>query len=191
MNSGVRYQESELAAVAPLKAVEKVIPKDMPPQQAQIGEMCTAYTVRCTRVDKAQSGPVRQTFRLFGNKWAPLVVMVLNCGAMRYTALHKVVSLLAQEGGESGISQRMLTLVLRKLEVNGMLARSSQSATTRRGVYFLTSLGGSLHDLMMQVIEWAECHSDEIRTARAAYVGPDPEDCGTQLSAKDQKQGSN
>jgi DNA-binding HxlR family transcriptional regulator len=175
MNTDVKYVESDLVTVALLKAVEKVIPKDIPAQQvSHIRDMCTLYTIRSTRLDKARTGPVRQTFRLFGDKWAPLVVMVLQCGAMRYLALHNLVSILAREGGEVGISQRMLTLVLRNLEMNGMLARSSQSATAHRGVYFLTPLGRSLHDQMMNVIEWAERHSDEIRIARSTYAGPDP-----------------
>jgi DNA-binding HxlR family transcriptional regulator len=175
VNSEVKYLESELATVALLKAVEKVIPKDIPAQQvSHIRDMCTTFSVRSSRRDKARTGPVRQTFRLFGDKWAPLVVMVLECGAMRYLALHNLVSLLAREGGETGISQRMLTLVLRNLEMNGMLARSSQSATAHRGVYFLTPLGRSLGGQMMQMIEWAERHSDEINLARSTYAGPDP-----------------
>jgi DNA-binding HxlR family transcriptional regulator len=175
MNYDATYIDSDVATLALLKAVEKVLAKDIPAQQAsQIRELCTTYTGRSSRLDKHKTGPVRQTFRLFGDKWAPLVVMVLHCGAIRYLALHNIVSLMAREGGESGISQRMLTLVLRNLEMNGMLARSSQSATAHRGVYFLTPLGRSLHDQIMRLVEWAENHSDEIRLARSTYAGPDP-----------------
>jgi DNA-binding HxlR family transcriptional regulator len=77
-----------------------------------------------------------------GDKWAPLVVMVLECGAMRYLALHNHrLPARPRREDETGISQRMLTLVLRNLEMNGMLARSAQSATAHRGEYFLTPLG--------------------------------------------------
>jgi DNA-binding HxlR family transcriptional regulator len=173
MGNDTMQSECELMTFALLSAVEKVIAKDVGAQQAdQIRELCTTFVKRSTRIEKARSGPVRQTSRLVGDKWTPLVVMVLNCGAMRYLALHNVVSLLARQGDEIGISQRMLTLVLRNLEMNGMVARSAQSATAHRGEYSLTPLGKSFYQQVMQLVEWAERHSEELILARANYTGP-------------------
>jgi DNA-binding HxlR family transcriptional regulator len=173
MDSDTVQSECELMTCELLSAVEKVIAKDVGAQQAeQIRDLCTTFVRRSPRTEKTRTGPVRQTSRLVGDKWTPLVVMVLNCGAMRYLALHNIVSLLARQGDESGISQRMLTLVLRNLEMNGMVARSAQSATAHRGEYFLTPLGKSFYDQIMQLVEWAERHSDELIRARANYTGP-------------------
>jgi DNA-binding HxlR family transcriptional regulator len=173
MDKDGTQSECELNASALLSAVEKVIAKDIDGEQAeQIRNLCTTFLQRSTRTEKARTGPVRQTSRLVGDKWTPLVVMVLNCGAMRYLALHNIVSLLARQGDESGISQRMLTLVLRNLEMNGMVARSAHSATAHRGDYFLTPLGKSFHDQIMQLVEWAERHTEELMLARANYTGP-------------------
>jgi DNA-binding HxlR family transcriptional regulator len=173
MDSDTTQSECELMTSALLSAVEKVIAKDIDgPQAEQIRDLCTTFVRRSTRTEKARTGPVRQTSRLVGDKWTPLVVMVLNCGAMRYLALHNLVSLLARQGDESGISQRMLTLVLRNLEMNGMVARSAHAATTHRGEYFLTPLGKSFHGQIMQLVEWAERHTEELMLARANYTGP-------------------
>jgi DNA-binding HxlR family transcriptional regulator len=173
MGNDAMQSECELTTFALLSAVEKIIAKDVgAPQADQIREFCATFARRSTPTEKARTGPVRQTSRLVGDKWTPLVVMVLNCGAMRYLALHNIVSLLSRQGGEIGISQRMLTLVLRNLEMNGMVARSAQSATAHRGEYFLTPLGKSFHQQIMQLVEWAERHTDELMTARANYTGP-------------------
>jgi DNA-binding HxlR family transcriptional regulator len=173
MDNDTTLSECELMTSALLSAVEKVIAKDIDGQQAdQIRDLCTTFVRRSTRTEKARTGPVRQTSRLVGDKWTPLVVMVLNCGAIRYLALHNIVSLLARQGDEIGISQRMLTLVLRNLEMNGMVARSAHSATAHRGEYFLTPLGKSFYHQIMQLVEWAERHSDELIQARANYTGP-------------------
>src|SRR6202167_959013 len=173
MDNDTTLSECELMTSALLSAVEKVIAKDIDGQQAdQIRDLCTTFVRRSTRTEKARTGPVRQTSRLVGDKWTPLVVMVLTCGAIRYLALHNIVSLLARQGDEIGISQRMLTLVLRNLEMNGMVARSAQSATAHRGESSLTTLGKSFYHQIMQLVEWAEAHSEELIQARANYTGP-------------------
>src|SRR6202044_3457820 len=93
MNNETMQSECELMTSALLNAVEKVIAKDVCAEQAdEIRELCTTFVRRSTRTEKARTGPVRQTSRLVGDKWTPLVVMVLNCGAMRYLALHNIVS---------------------------------------------------------------------------------------------------
>jgi DNA-binding HxlR family transcriptional regulator len=173
MDHDTTQSECERVTSELLEAVEKVIAKDIDgPQADQIRDLCKTFVQRSPRNEKTRTGPVRQTSRLVGDKWTPLVVMVLNCGAMRYLALHNIVSLFARQGQESGISQRMLTLVLRNLEMNGMVARSAHSATAHRGEYFLTPLGKSFHDQIMQLVEWAERHSEELIQARANYTGP-------------------
>jgi DNA-binding HxlR family transcriptional regulator len=165
------------AAASPLIAtVDRLVRQELPPDQlVRIHDFCRAFLARSRPEDKRRTGPVRQTFRLFGDKWTTLVVLVLHTGTMRYAMLQRIASLLAQEGDEKqGISQRMLTLVLHNLELNGMIRRSAQSTATPRVEYTLTPLGNSLHAQMLQLIEWAENHTDEIASARASYQGPYP-----------------
>ena len=50
---------------------------------------------------------VRETFDRLGDKWSLLIVSILSGGPLRFTTLKYAAE---------GISQRMLTLTLRKLE---------------------------------------------------------------------------
>lgn len=161
---------ADSARIPLLSGVERLAAKDYwPPEQARrVREFCEHFLQRSTSTDKRSSGAVRQTFRLFGDKWITLVVLVLDCGAMRYTVLHKLVSLLAREGGESGISQRMLTLALHNLEATGMVRRLAQPGGAHHVEYELTPLGQSLHRQMLNLIEWAEQNSVALNAARTA-----------------------
>jgi DNA-binding HxlR family transcriptional regulator len=155
-----------------LTAVEQIIVPELPMGHAErVRAFCRQFLQRSSSGDKQRNGPVRQTFRLLGDKWTTLVVMVLHYGTMRYALLHKFVSLLSLEGGEHGISQRMLTLVLHNLEFNGLVARSSRGSAALRVEYSLTPLGESLHGQLLGLVEWAEQHTDQILSARRAHGG--------------------
>ena len=55
---------------------------------------------------------IRETFDRLGDKWTLLIVSILSGGPQRFSVL-KVLA--------EGISQRMLTLTLRKLERDGLV----------------------------------------------------------------------
>jgi DNA-binding HxlR family transcriptional regulator len=80
--------------------------------------------------------PARTTLALVGDTWSVVVIMALGERPRRYTEL------LARIGG---ISKKMLTQTLRKLEGNGLIERDAPP-------YRLTELGLSLLSVVRALI---------------------------------------
>ncbi|QNE48283.1 helix-turn-helix transcriptional regulator [Glaciihabitans sp. INWT7] len=99
-----------------------------------------------------------------GDKWTLLVVGMLENGAVRYSELKNRVP---------GISQRMLTLTLKKLERDGLVSRQSFAEVPPRVEYSLTELGRTLLEPALGFARWAMESSDHITAARAAYDSRD------------------
>jgi DNA-binding HxlR family transcriptional regulator len=92
---------------------------------------------------------IRDAFARIGDKWSLLVIVTLSHGPLRFTAL-KV--------GLEGISQRMLTLTLRKLEVDGLVRRTVYAEVPPRVEYELTDAGRSLIPPVTALADWAVAH---------------------------------
>jgi DNA-binding HxlR family transcriptional regulator len=68
-----------------------------------------------------------------------------------------------------GVTQRVLTQTLRRLERNGMIERRVL-ATSPVGVeYSLTPLGESLRDPFGRLYDWTVGHADEIQKSQQDY----------------------
>jgi len=97
----------------------------------------------------------------FGDKWSMLIVLHLgHAGKLRFNELKKRIQL---------ISQRMLTVTLRSLEMDGLVSRKVYAEIPPRVEYQLTPLGKSLLELMTVFGEWANQHADEIMEARKQF----------------------
>jgi DNA-binding HxlR family transcriptional regulator len=94
------------------------------------------------------------------NKWTLLVVATLDQRTLRFTELHQQVP---------GISQRMLTLTLRNLERDGLVARTVHAEVPPRVEYALTATGTSLLPPALALAGWAIEHVPHIEASRAAY----------------------
>ena len=94
------------------------------------------------------------------NKWTMLIVATLDQGTLRFTELHQQVP---------GISQRMLTLTLRNLERDGLVARTVHAEVPPRVEYALTASGKSLIPPALALAGWAIEHVPHIEASRAAY----------------------
>ncbi|MFD7658209.1 winged helix-turn-helix transcriptional regulator [Actinosynnema sp. NPDC059797] len=94
------------------------------------------------------------------NKWTLLVVATLDQGTLRFGDLHEQVP---------GISQRMLTLTLRNLERDGLVARTAHAEVPPRVEYALTQEGRSLIPPALALAGWAVEHVPQIEASRAAY----------------------
>ena len=105
---------------------------------------------------------IRQTFDRLGDKWTLLIVRILGGGPQRFTAL-----MMATEG----ISQRMLTLTLRKLERDGLVSRTIFAEVPPRVEYALTPLGQTLLDPVSALAQWALDHEDELARHQSAFDG--------------------
>lgn len=104
--------------------------------------------------------PVRDVLDRLGDAWSFLVVMCLGSQPMRFNALRRKID---------GISQRMLTLTLRKLERDGLVSRHVLPTTPPKVEYRLTAMGKSLGEPMVALMDWAAINQPQIRAARAAY----------------------
>ncbi len=119
--------------------------------------------------------PMREVFARAGDKWSSLLLLLLSAGNFRHGVLRRLV---ATVGSEGRISQRMLTLRLRSLERDGLIARTV-IATQPPGVeYSLTALGTGLVRQLDQVMQWIREHQAEIRAARARFEQTRPHDSG-------------
>jgi DNA-binding HxlR family transcriptional regulator len=119
----------------------------------------------CTRVPVEHADFIRQVLDRIGDKWTLMVVAALTGGLQRYTELQR---------GIPGISQRMLSRTLAQLHQDGLVTRTAYAEVPPRVEYALTPLGGSLHNVVASLIDWAATHHDEIREHRARCGAPEP-----------------
>ena len=104
--------------------------------------------------------PVRHVLDGIGDKWTILVLTALKPGSMRFSELRRAIP---------DISQRMLTVTLRKLERDGFLDRTVTPTVPARVDYALTDLGQSLVGALSPLAQWALDHRDPIAKSRAVY----------------------
>jgi DNA-binding HxlR family transcriptional regulator len=104
--------------------------------------------------------PVRHVLDGIGDKWTILVLTALKSGTQRFTQLRKSIP---------DISQRMLTVTVRKLERDGFVTRTVTPSIPPRVDYALTEMGTSLVEQLSPLAAWALDHRDPIAKARAIY----------------------
>jgi DNA-binding HxlR family transcriptional regulator len=102
----------------------------------------------------------REVLDLVADKWSLYVVSSLGPGSLRFTEIKR---------GIDGISQRMLTVTLRRLERDGILTRTVYEVMPPNVTYQLTSLGNSLLLATTPLVEWSTQHLPQIDAARARY----------------------
>lgn len=112
--------------------------------------------------------PSREILARLGDKWSPLLLLVLRAGPFRHATLRRLVGTIATEGD---ISQRMLTLRLRALERDGLITRRIISAVPAAVTYTLTEAGAGLTMQLQALLAWTREHSETIRAARERFDG--------------------
>ncbi|CAI8845441.1 winged helix-turn-helix transcriptional regulator [Pseudomonas marginalis] len=110
-------------------------------------------------------GPVRESLARLGDRWTPLLLLVLHTGTLRFTELQRQVNDMA----EGSLSQRILTLKLRALERDGMLERRVIATIPPQVEYSLKPLGVSLVTQFEALLVWLEQQAPVIEAARQAY----------------------
>ena len=100
----------------------------------------------------------RQALELISDKWTALIVYALVDGPRRHSELRRAVG---------GISQKMLTQTLRRMEAEGLVERDVLDRVPPHVEYSLTPLGRTLERPLVAICEWAMEHLDELREARA------------------------
>ena len=103
----------------------------------------------------------RDVLARVGDTWSVYVIHILgDARTLRFNELRKEVD---------GISQRMLTVTLRGLQRDGLVARTVYPEVPPRVEYSLTPLGVTLRQILRGLVAWAGDHLQEVDAARAAY----------------------
>ncbi|UBU17795.1 winged helix-turn-helix transcriptional regulator [Nonomuraea gerenzanensis] len=102
--------------------------------------------------------PCREVLDLLANKWSALAVGALEEGPQRFGALQRRLE---------GVSPKVLTQTLRRLEEHGFVDRTVYPEVPLHVEYALTELGRGVAGPLGALRSWVESHLDEIHGARA------------------------
>ncbi|MEU3272462.1 helix-turn-helix domain-containing protein [Saccharomonospora sp. NPDC006951] len=104
--------------------------------------------------------PLVEVLDHVSGKWSIGIIVAAAHGPIRFTELERAVS---------GISRRMLTLTLRRLERDGLLHRTVYPTVPPKVEYTLTDMARELHSTLSALTDWAERHRPAIAAARKDY----------------------
>lgn len=104
--------------------------------------------------------PARQVLDRLADKWALLVLDRLQKEPVRFNQLRRDVK---------GVSQKVLSQTLKKLERDGLLSRTAFATVPVTVEYSLTDLGQSLVQTVHTFAHWAEQNMNEVLLAQAKY----------------------
>lgn len=106
--------------------------------------------------------PARTVLDHVGDKWALLVLNRLSQGPVRFNALRREIH---------GLSQKVLSQVLKRLERDGLISRKAFATVPVTVEYALTGLGECLTANVVPLLRWAEANMEQIKSAQVAYDG--------------------
>ena len=107
----------------------------------------------------------RAALALRGSKWSVDVIILLASGMRRHARLVDNIP---------GLSKKVLTATLRRLERDGIVMREVYPEIPVRVEYSLTALGWQLTEPLMALYEWAVAHEDELAGAHEATSRVEP-----------------
>lgn len=106
--------------------------------------------------------PVRNVLNRIGDKWSILIIDLLgNYGTLRFNELNHHIG---------SISQKMLTVTLKTLEADGLVARKIYPQIPPKVEYTLTEMGKSILPSVVMLKDWASENMPAILKSRAAYL---------------------
>jgi DNA-binding HxlR family transcriptional regulator len=103
---------------------------------------------------------LRDVMDRIGDKWSVTVICRLDDGPLRFNALRRA---------SGGITQRMLSATVRRLERDGLISRTVEATVPPSVTYALTERGRSLHAILAELVAWTEANLEEIRRSRDDY----------------------
>jgi DNA-binding HxlR family transcriptional regulator len=104
--------------------------------------------------------PTRQILDRVGDKWAVLILLLLRDDARRFNQLRRAIE---------GISQKMLSQVLKSLERDGLIRRRVIATVPVTVEYSMTPLGKTLAGAVDPLRDWAEQNLKEVLAAQRRY----------------------
>jgi DNA-binding HxlR family transcriptional regulator len=99
----------------------------------------------------------RDALSLLDSKWSVDIIFLLASGMRRHARLVDNIP---------GLSKKVLTATLRKLEQNGIVSRQVYAEIPVRVEYTLTPLGWQLTEPLMAIYEWALEHESELAASK-------------------------
>lgn len=106
--------------------------------------------------------PARNVLGVLTNKWTALVTALLADRPHRFGELRRRVE---------GISQKVLTQILRGLERDGLVSRTVLPTSPPSVEYALTPLGAEMAELLVTLKDWSQARYEDILAARAKFDG--------------------
>ncbi len=132
-------------------------PKETVSEQVPVSDVGDLYSLDC---------PCREVLDLIGSKWSVLVIGRLEEGPHRFGELRRAVP---------GITQKMLTQTLRRLEEDGLVHRRVLTELRPPRVeYSLTDLGTTITEPLEAIRVWTEQHLPDVRLARDQFAERSP-----------------
>jgi DNA-binding HxlR family transcriptional regulator len=104
--------------------------------------------------------PTRRILDRVGDKWAVLILLLLRDEPLRFNQLRRAIE---------GISQKMLSQVLKSLERDGMVKRRAIATVPVTVEYSITPLGKTLAAAVDPLRDWAERNLKEVLAAQRRY----------------------
>ncbi|GGR78062.1 MULTISPECIES: winged helix-turn-helix transcriptional regulator [Streptomyces] len=117
-------------------------------------------SARLAEAMQVEACPVTEVLDHVAGKWSIGILIAAAHGPIRFTEIERAVN---------GISRRMLTLNLRRLERDGLLVRTVYPTVPPKVEYDLTPMARELYASLTGLVDWAERHRSAIAQARAAY----------------------
>ncbi len=133
----------------------------------------TNISVRNSSLSAIDCKGLAEVLASVGDKWTIMVVGALSQGSLRYNEIQRRVS---------GISQRMLTLTLKRLEADGIVTRTLFPSVPPRVDYELTQLGQTLRGALVPLHLWAAQNKETIARNRVNAVTKEMSISHTQTS---------
>ena len=108
----------------------------------------------------AANCPTRQILDRIGDKWAVLILILLDRETLRFNELRRRIE---------AISQKMLSQTLKSLERDGLIRREVFPTVPVTVEYSLTELGRTLAATVDTLRLWAETHIGAVEEAQRRY----------------------
>lgn len=126
-----------------------------------VSELASLRPIRSERArarieDFEMIAQTRKALGLLDSKWTVDIVFLLASGMKRHARLVDNIP---------GISKKVLTATLRKLEGSGVVERTVYPDIPVRVEYALTPLGWQLTELLMSLYEWSVAHDEDLAAA--------------------------
>ncbi|BCZ82268.1 HxlR family transcriptional regulator [Paraburkholderia terrae] len=116
--------------------------------------------MRPKRLDSKSGCAVEVTLSVIGGLWKPVILFHLMHEKKRFMELTRLLP---------NTTQRMLTLQLRELEADGIVARHVYPQVPPKVEYELTPFGETLAPVLISLREWGESYQAQ-RASDAASV---------------------